>query len=152
MLSHFNIAANVAQLDQAFGPTAKDGFLGTLPFFHSFGFTGTLALAGILGVGVAYHPTPLDAEAVGKLVREYELTFLLSTPTFLQLYLRGCSADDFGSLRVVLAGAEKLPERLATAFEDRFGIRPLERYGCTECGPATLPHSMRTALCRSPIG
>jgi acyl-[acyl-carrier-protein]-phospholipid O-acyltransferase / long-chain-fatty-acid--[acyl-carrier-protein] ligase len=136
MLSHFNIAANVTQLAQAFNPTAEDRFLGTLPFFHSFGFTGTLALTGTLGLGVAYHPTPLDAEAVGRLVRDYELTFLLTTPTFLQLYLRGCSAEDFGSLRVVLAGAEKLPDRLAAAFEDRFGLRPLEGYGCTECAPA----------------
>jgi acyl-[acyl-carrier-protein]-phospholipid O-acyltransferase/long-chain-fatty-acid--[acyl-carrier-protein] ligase len=39
-------------------------------------------------------------------------------------------------LRVVLTGAEKLPERLATAFEETFGIRPLEGYGCTECAPA----------------
>jgi acyl-[acyl-carrier-protein]-phospholipid O-acyltransferase/long-chain-fatty-acid--[acyl-carrier-protein] ligase len=36
----------------------------------------------------------------------------------------------------VLAGAEKLPERLAAAFEEQFGIRPLEGYGCTECSPA----------------
>ncbi|MHB1308432.1 MAG: AMP-binding protein [Limisphaerales bacterium] len=56
-------------------------------------------------------------------------TFLLTTPTFLQMYLRGCPAEDLGSLRVVLAGAEKLPERLAVAFEDKFGIRPLEGYG-----------------------
>jgi acyl-[acyl-carrier-protein]-phospholipid O-acyltransferase / long-chain-fatty-acid--[acyl-carrier-protein] ligase len=142
MLSHFNIAANVAQLAQAFNPTAADRFLGTLPFFHSFGFTGTLALTGTLGLGVAYHPTPLDAEAVGRLVRDYELTFLLSTPTFLQLYLRGCSAEDFGSLRLVMAGAEKLPERLAAAFEDRFGIRPLEGYGCTECAPAVAVNTL----------
>ena len=135
MLSHFNVATNVAQLNQVFGLTGRDGFLGTLPFFHSFGFTGTLVLTATLGAGVAYHPTPLDAAAVGRLVREYGLTFLLSTPTFLQLYLRGCAPEDFGSLRVVMAGAEKLPDRLATAFEDKFGIRPLEGYGCTECAP-----------------
>ena len=35
----------------------------------------------------------------------------------------------------MLAGAEKLPERVALAFEDRFGIRPLEGYGATECSP-----------------
>jgi len=35
-----------------------------------------------------------------------------------------------------MAGAEKLPERVALAFEDHFGIRPLEGYGCTECSPA----------------
>ena len=28
-----------------------------------------------------------------------------------------------------------LPERVALAFEDTFGIRPLEGYGCTECSP-----------------
>jgi len=135
MLSHFNVAANVAQLDQIFGLTAQDRFLGILPFFHSFGFMGTLCLTGTLGMGVAYHPTPLDADAVGRLVRDHTVTFLMTTPTFLQLYLRGCAPEDFGSLRVVLAGAEKLPERLANAFEEKFGLRPFEAYGCTECAP-----------------
>jgi acyl-[acyl-carrier-protein]-phospholipid O-acyltransferase/long-chain-fatty-acid--[acyl-carrier-protein] ligase len=61
--------------------------------------------------------------------------------------MRGCSAEDFGSLRVVMTGAEKLPERLASAFEDQFGIRPLEGYGCTECAPAVAvnTHDFRSA-------
>jgi acyl-[acyl-carrier-protein]-phospholipid O-acyltransferase/long-chain-fatty-acid--[acyl-carrier-protein] ligase len=136
MLSHYNIGSNIEQMEQVLGLQPADRVLGILPFFHSFGFTGTLCLPGALGVGVAYYPNPLDAKAVGPLVRSHKLTFMLATPTFLQFYLRTCAADDFGSLRFVLTGAEKLPERLATAFEDQFGIRPLEGYGCTECSPA----------------
>jgi acyl-[acyl-carrier-protein]-phospholipid O-acyltransferase/long-chain-fatty-acid--[acyl-carrier-protein] ligase len=135
MLSHYNIGSNVEQLEQVFGLGHRDSFLGILPFFHSFGFTGTFCLPAVLGTGVVYHPNPLEAKAIGPLVRDYQLTFLLATPTFLQLYLRGCSAEDFGSLRVVMTGAEKLPERLAAAFEEHFGICPLEGYGCTECAP-----------------
>lgn len=136
MLSHYNIGSNIDQMEQVFSLNKHDRILGILPFFHSFGFTGTLALPAALGVGVVFHPNPLDSKTIGPLVREYSVTFLLATPTFLQLYLRGCSPEDFGSLRLVMTGAEKLPERLALAFEEHFGLRPLEGYGCTECAPA----------------
>ncbi|MGA9885679.1 MAG: acyl-[ACP]--phospholipid O-acyltransferase [Candidatus Acidiferrales bacterium] len=135
MLSHYNIASNIDQVGQTFMLDGGDCLLGVLPFFHSFGFTVTLWLPAVLGVSVVYHPSPLDLAAVGELVRDYLVTFLMATPTFLQAYLRRCLPEDFGSLRFVIAGAEKLPERLAVAFEDRFGIRPLEGYGATECSP-----------------
>src|SRR5271163_2553325 len=135
MLSHFNIVSNVEQMAQAVKLDRHDVLLGVLPFFHSFGFSVTLWLPAVIGIGVAYHPSPLDFGAIGALIREYKVTFLISTPTFLQGYLRKCQPEDFGSLRLVIVGAEKMPERVATAFEDRFGIRPLEGYGCTECSP-----------------
>jgi acyl-[acyl-carrier-protein]-phospholipid O-acyltransferase / long-chain-fatty-acid--[acyl-carrier-protein] ligase len=136
LLSHYNIASNIEQMDQTFMLRPEDCLLGVLPFFHSFGFTVTLWLPAALGVSVVYHPSPLDLAAVSELVRDYRVTFLMATPTFLQAYMRRCSPEDFGSLRFVVAGAEKLPERLALAFEDRFGLRPLEGYGATECAPA----------------
>jgi acyl-[acyl-carrier-protein]-phospholipid O-acyltransferase/long-chain-fatty-acid--[acyl-carrier-protein] ligase len=135
MLTHYNIGSNIDQMAQTFMLGKGDVLLGVLPFFHSFGFTVTLWLPAVLGVGVAYHPSPLDLTAVSELVRDYQVTFLLATPTFLQAYTRRCLPEDFGSLQFVVVGAEKLPEPLALAFEDRFGIRPLEGYGCTECSP-----------------
>jgi acyl-[acyl-carrier-protein]-phospholipid O-acyltransferase/long-chain-fatty-acid--[acyl-carrier-protein] ligase len=135
MLTHYNVGSNIDQLEQVFALDRNDRILGILPFFHSFGFTGTLCLPAALGVGVVYYPNPLDAKTIGPLVSQYNITFLLATPTFLQLYMRGCAPEDFGSLRVAMTGAEKLPERLAVAFEEQFGLRPLEGYGCTECAP-----------------
>ncbi|HKV04564.1 MAG TPA: acyl-[ACP]--phospholipid O-acyltransferase [Candidatus Acidoferrales bacterium] len=135
MLTHYNIASNIEQMGQMFMFGGRDCLLGVLPFFHSFGFTVTLWLPAALRISAAYHPSPLDLTAVSELVRDYRVTFLLSTPTFLQAYARRCSPEDFGSLQYVVAGAEKLPDRLALAFEDRFGIRPLEGYGATECSP-----------------
>jgi acyl-[acyl-carrier-protein]-phospholipid O-acyltransferase/long-chain-fatty-acid--[acyl-carrier-protein] ligase len=135
MLTHYNIASNIEQMGQTFMLDRGDVLLGVLPFFHSFGFTVTLWLPAVLAIGVAYHPSPVDLTAVGELVRDYRVTFLLATPTFLQQYTRRISPEDFGSLQFVVVGAEKLPEPLALAFEDRFGVRPLEGYGCTECSP-----------------
>ena len=141
MLSHGNIASNVEQVSQVFFLRGADRVAGILPFFHSFGFTGTLAMPAVRGLGVVFHPNPLDARAVGALIQNYRATFLLATPTFLQSYLRRCTPGQLGSLRQVLAGAEKLPQKLATAFEDRFGIRPLECYGATECSPVVSVNS-----------
>ncbi len=136
VLTHYNVAANVEQLNQVFLLHSNDRIMGILPFFHSFGFTGTLCLPAATGIGVVFHPNPLDSRFIGALVNKYAVTMLLATPTFLNAYARRCEPEQFGSLRFVMAGAEKLPERIAQAFEDRFGIRPLEGYGCTECSPA----------------
>ncbi len=134
MLTHFNVDSNVDAVAQVFRLEAQDRLLGILPLFHSFGFM-SLWFAVNNGVPVVFHPNPLDAAAVGGLVHRDRLTLLLATPTFLQMYVRRCRPHEFGSLRLVLTGAEKLNDSLATAFEERFGIRPLEGYGATECSP-----------------
>ncbi|MEE8111668.1 MAG: AMP-binding protein, partial [Acidobacteriota bacterium] len=134
LLSHFNIDSNVESVAQIFQVVRRDKILGILPFFHSFGYL-VLWFAATKGMGLVFHPTPLDGPGIGELVQRHRITILLTTPTFLQLYLRRCTPAQFGSLRLVVAGAEKLTERLARAFEDHFGIRPLEGYGTTECSP-----------------
>ncbi len=135
MLSHYNVASNIQQVGQAFALGKDDRILGVLPFFHSFGFTGTLWLPGILGSAAVYHPNPVDGRGIGSLVSDYNVTFLLATPTFLQIYMRACTPEQFGSVQFALVGAEKLPERLAVSFEDKFGLRPMEGYGTTETSP-----------------
>jgi acyl-[acyl-carrier-protein]-phospholipid O-acyltransferase/long-chain-fatty-acid--[acyl-carrier-protein] ligase len=141
MLTHYNLVSNIQQVSQVFMLGGRDKILGILPFFHSFGFMAGLWLPAVNGVGVVYHPNPLDAKVIDELVANYSVTFLVATPTFLQAYMRRCTPESFGSLQYVLAGAEKLPERVSLAFEDTFGIRPLEGYGCTECSPVVTVNS-----------
>ena len=135
VLSHFSLDSNVEGIAQILHLDRYDRLLGILPFFHSFGYLATLWFPTIHGAGVIYHPSPLDAGPIGELIHQHRITILVTTPTFLQLYLRRCTPEQFGSLRIVLTGGEKLPDRLLYAFKERFGIRPIEGYGVTECAP-----------------
>jgi acyl-[acyl-carrier-protein]-phospholipid O-acyltransferase/long-chain-fatty-acid--[acyl-carrier-protein] ligase len=134
VLTHYNIMADIDGTRRAQHVRPDDRLAAVLPFFHAFGYS-MFWFAKTSGMGSAFYPSPLDAIAVGALVEKFRVTVLMATPTFLQLYIRRVPPSQFGSLRLVLAGAEKLPEALATTFEDGFGIRPTEGYGVTECSP-----------------
>lgn len=133
-LTHRNIAANCLATTHPLKMSDADVLLGILPLFHSFGFM-FLWCALIHGTKIVFHPSPLDAGPIGDSVEKHGVTLLITTPTFLQLYLKKVAPEKFRSLRLVLTGAEKLPERLVRAFDERFGIRPIEGYGTTECAP-----------------
>jgi acyl-[acyl-carrier-protein]-phospholipid O-acyltransferase/long-chain-fatty-acid--[acyl-carrier-protein] ligase len=135
MLTHGNIAANAESMIQAIDPGPRDRLLGILPFFHSFGYTVTLWVPLQVGASVVYHANPLQAREIGELCRRWRCTIFLTTPTFLRSYLKRCDPGDFASLRLLMCGAEKLPQPLAEEFRAKFGILPLEGYGCTELSP-----------------
>lgn len=135
MLTHHNIASNVESFSLVFRPTRSDRLCASLPLFHSFGFTCGVWFPALTAIAVSYHTSPLDGAKIAEVVRERKCTAVFATPTFLLTYLRKAQREDFASLRLVVAGAEKLKPRLADAFEERFGIRPLEGYGATELSP-----------------
>lgn len=134
MLSHFSIDSNTQGATQVLHLYQDERVLGILPFFHSFGYM-VFWFVMFNNAAMIFHPSPLDVTAIGELVRTYRITFLVTTPTFLQLYFRRCTPEQFSSVRVILTGAEKLPARLAQTIEDTFGIGPIEGYGVTECAP-----------------
>ncbi len=135
MLTHGNIAANAESMIQAAGLEARDRLLGVLPMFHSFGYTVTLWAPLQLGASVVYHADPRQAKEIGELCKAHKCTLFVSTATFLRFCLRKCEPDDFKTLRILMCGAEKLPQTLAQEFEKKFGVLPLEGYGCTELSP-----------------
>jgi acyl-[acyl-carrier-protein]-phospholipid O-acyltransferase/long-chain-fatty-acid--[acyl-carrier-protein] ligase len=135
ILTHANIISNIESLSQTFELGHKDGITGILPFFHSFGFTGTIWFPLLTGSRAVYHFNPLDARSIGKIVKKYKLTVLLTTPTFLLSFIKKIDKESFKSLKYVITGAEKLKERIRVAFEEKFGISAREGYGCTELSP-----------------
>jgi acyl-[acyl-carrier-protein]-phospholipid O-acyltransferase/long-chain-fatty-acid--[acyl-carrier-protein] ligase len=135
MLTEANIGSNVEAIEQVIHLQRDDVLLGILPFFHSFGYTVTLWAVMTIDIQGAYHFNPLDGRQVGKLCKKQGVTVLLATPTFLRTYLRRCDREDFESVDTVVVGAERLPPELSDAFEQQFGVRPVEGYGTTECSP-----------------
>ena len=145
-LTHANILANVTQVFITELVTSEDRILGCLPLFHSFGSTFTLWTPLLCDVGLVTTPSPLDAVKVGAAVAAGKATLLLGTPTFLRAYARKVAPAEFASLRLAVAGAEKLPADLATLYREKYQVEIIEGYGLTETSPvlaANLPNPRR---------
>ncbi len=135
VVSHRNVVGNVSQFRQLLDAKKTDAILASLPFFHTLASTVTLWYPLIEGVRIVTFPNPLEAAKCAALIEQYGLTFLLATPTFLRLYLRKAEPEQLGTLRLIIAGAEKLPLDLASHFEKRFHKKVFEGYGLTETAP-----------------
>jgi len=136
-LSHKNMMGNIKQSITLINPNDEDVMLGTLPIFHSFGLTVTTLLPLIEGIPVVCHPDPTDGFGIGKMASKYEATMLFATATFFRLYTRNKKLHPlmFSHLRMVIAGAEKLPLEIREAFKAKFGLDIYEGYGATETTP-----------------
>jgi acyl-[acyl-carrier-protein]-phospholipid O-acyltransferase/long-chain-fatty-acid--[acyl-carrier-protein] ligase len=149
ILSHRNILGNVSQF-AAFLDARKDELvLASLPFFHSFGCTVTLWYPLIEGVRTVTYPNPLETRKIAELVEKHAVTVMLATPTFLRAYLRKADPQQLRSLRLLITGAEKLPDELAHAVEARFGKEVLQGYGLTETSPVVSVNLPEVKLPRS---
>ncbi|MDX1680499.1 MAG: AMP-binding protein [Akkermansiaceae bacterium] len=137
VLSHRNLLANVTQFGTRLHLPEDSSVLGCLPLFHSFGCTVTLWYPVIEGVNLVTYPSPLETKRLAELIELHGIDLLLSTPTFLRGYMRRVDPIQLASLKLVVTGAEKLPQSLREAFTEKFGICPQEGYGLTETSPAT---------------
>jgi acyl-[acyl-carrier-protein]-phospholipid O-acyltransferase/long-chain-fatty-acid--[acyl-carrier-protein] ligase len=135
VLTHRNILANTAQIGAVLGRIHLESILGSLPVFHSFGFTVTFWWPLLGGPRVVTYPNPLDAQKLIETIERHKLQLLITTPTFLRGLLRKANPEQLRSLKMVVTGAEKLPLDLLREFEAKFGIQVSEGYGMTEASP-----------------
>ncbi|GAB1262145.1 acyl-[ACP]--phospholipid O-acyltransferase [Aurantivibrio plasticivorans] len=137
MLSHRNIMANLKQIKDVLNTEDSDVVMASLPYFHAFGLTVTLFMPLIEGIPVACHPDPTDALGISKTLAKYRATLLCGTSTFLRLFVRDKKVHPLmlSSLRLVIAGAEKLRSDVRDQFKLKFQRDILEGYGATETTP-----------------
>ena len=152
-LSHSNIAANAKQAAIELGAVESDVIMSTLPTFHAFGFAITTLMPLSEGIPIVCHADPKDVTTIASGIQKYSGTILVGTPTFLRMYTisKKVKSESMQSLRLVVAGAEKLRSEVRDGFESKFNMPVYEGYSTTETSPGAsvnlpdinTPHKLR---------
>jgi len=131
MLSHGNLAANAVALHETWGFSASDVLLHALPIFHVHGLFVALHCAFLSGCPMVWLPKFADAEVLSGLSRA---TVMMGVPTFYTRLLAnpGFTRAAAAHMRLFISGSAPLLASTFQAFEDRTGMRILERYGMSE--------------------
>jgi len=128
----------VASAADGFELTAADTFLPGSSMSHIGSFLWALASFSV-GAHVVVART-FDAGEILPLLRTHRPTVMAMIPAALTALVRDhdVTADDFTSLRVCRAGADKVSLELEHEFQALSGLLVDEGYGMTEVGLATL--------------
>ncbi|MFE6198122.1 4-coumarate--CoA ligase family protein [Streptomyces sp. NPDC057838] len=139
MLTHRQIATNLAQLAPAIPAGPDDRVLAVLPFFHIYGLTALMNAPLRQGATVVVLPR-FDLEQFLAAIRDHRITALyVAPPIVLALAKHPVVAQyDLSSLRYIVSAAAPLDARLAAACSERLGLPPVgQAYGMTELSPGT---------------
>lgn len=147
-LSHNNILSNQRAGLSCIKVLPSDVLYGALPPFHSFGFSVTGLFPLLIGLRVFYAPDPTQYFAMAHDIEEWDVTLICSAPTFMKGLFQVARPSQLRTLRMGVAGAEKVPEGLFQYMEQK-GAVLLEGYGITECSPVvtlTMPGKPREGV------
>jgi len=131
MLSHGNLAANAIALHRIWAFTHDDVLLHALPIFHVHGLFVAMHCAFLSGAPMVWLPKFDDAQVMAGLARS---TVMMGVPTFYTRLLANpaFTREAAQHMRLFISGSAPLLESTFAEFEDRTGMRILERYGMSE--------------------
>ncbi|MFI2434421.1 4-coumarate--CoA ligase family protein [Streptomyces sp. NPDC018693] len=139
MLTHRQIATNLAQLEPAIPAGPGDRILAVLPLFHIYGLTALMNAPLRKGATVVVLPR-FDLETFLAAIQNHRITGLyVAPPIVLALAKHPAVAQyDLSSLRYVISAAAPLDADLAAACSQRLDLPPVgQAYGMTELSPGT---------------
>ncbi|MFD7702711.1 4-coumarate--CoA ligase family protein [Streptomyces caelestis] len=139
MLTHRQIATNLAQLRPLITAGPGDRILAVLPFFHIYGLTALMNAPLRQGATVVVLPR-FDLETFLAAVQNHRITGLYVAPPIVLALAKHPLVDryDLSSLKHVVSAAAPLDASLAAACSRRLGLPPVgQAYGMTELSPGT---------------
>ncbi|MET9731282.1 4-coumarate--CoA ligase family protein [Streptomyces sp. NPDC006458] len=139
MLTHRQIATNLAQLEPAISAERGERILAVLPFFHIYGLTALMNAPLRQGATVVVLPR-FELETFLAAIQNHRITGLyVAPPIVLALAKHPAVAQyDLSSLKYVVSAAAPLDAELAAACSARLGLPPVgQAYGMTELSPGT---------------
>ncbi len=152
MLTHFNLIANLHQMNEVVWPKVEPGnasILGALPFFHSFGLSVALLFAAFYGLQIVIIPDPRGGNPpftdILEAIHQYKPVYFHGVPTLYNqlLYHPHIDKYDLSSLEACLSGAAPLPLELMKKWEEKTKSRIVEGYGMTETSPVASANPLK---------
>jgi acyl-[acyl-carrier-protein]-phospholipid O-acyltransferase/long-chain-fatty-acid--[acyl-carrier-protein] ligase len=132
MLTHRNLVATGSSVAKSFDLGPRDRMLSTLGWHRATGYTMGLWAPLSIGMSIVTGGDRCPVDQIGQLCRTAGCNVLSTTPQALQACLSSAQSKDFAGLRLLICSGEKLEPDAAAQFEQRFQIKPLSTYDCTE--------------------
>ncbi|WP_030611990.1 4-coumarate--CoA ligase family protein [Streptomyces achromogenes] len=139
LLTHRQIATNLAQLEPAVPAGPGDRVLAVLPFFHIYGLTALMNGPLRKGATVVVLPR-FELETFLAAIERHRITGLYVAPPIVLALAKHPAVGryDLSSLEYVISAAAPLDARHARACSERLGLPPIgQAYGMTELSPGT---------------
>ncbi len=149
MLSQDNLASNTRVLVDYWQFTADDCLLHALPIYHTHGLFVACNVILASGASMIFQPS-FNVDAV--LAELPQANTMMGVPTFYTRLLvdERFDADTTKHMRLFTSGSAPMLAETHTQFEERTGLRILERYGMTETGMLTSNPYLTSAGARKP--
>jgi acyl-CoA synthetase (AMP-forming)/AMP-acid ligase II len=138
MLTHYNLVANMCQMEGLDYFTENDTLICVLPLFHIYGLVVVLNMGLYQGSTIVTLPR-FELELFLQLVQDHQVTLAHLVPPIVLALSKNPVVDNYKlpKLKMLFSGAAPLDENLTRACMERLGCDVRQGYGMTETSPVT---------------
>ena len=138
MLTHYNLVANIRQMEGLCYFSHEDTIICVLPLFHIYGLAVILNLGLYTGATIVML-SRFELDQFLKTISDYRVTLAHLVPPVVLALSKHPIVDDYdlSSLKTIFSGAAPLGSALTQTCVDRLGCQIRQGYGMTETSPVT---------------